>query len=90
MKKFPKLSLLDLKCIDKLDKIQHSAEYDDFNKHVQYIAAYCFKNNLKTLSFKRRKGQAWSGDCSFYNYLEFMTPARRKDVKKQMEEMLKV
>ncbi len=89
MKRFPKLTKSQLKCIDKLDKKQHSVDFDDFEKHVQFIAEYCFKNNLKSLTFKRKKGTAWDGDCSFYNYLDFMTPAQRRDVENQIKERLK-
>ena len=86
MKKFPKLSRKILRQIIKFDKKQHKVDMIDFDKHVKFIGEYCFKNGLKSLSFKRKSNcGAWNGDCSFYNPLEFMTPAQRRNVEKQIE-----
>ena len=85
MKKFPKLSMKFLSHIARLNKKQHSAEMKDFEKHVGFIAKYCFDNDLGSLSFKRTKKGGWTGDCSFFNLLDNMTPAKRKDVEKQLE-----
>lgn len=86
MKIFPKLSKPELRCIEKLDKIQHRVEMEDFEKHAKFIYVYCRKNNLKSLSFNRTKNGI-NTNCSFYNPLEFMTPAQRKDVEKQIEDL---
>ncbi|MBA4718961.1 MAG: hypothetical protein HRO68_07675 [Nitrosopumilus sp.] len=86
-KKFSKLSKKELLSIAKLNKIQHDADLPDFEKHVKFIAKYCFENNLTSLSFKRTKKGGWNDDCSFYNPFDFMTIAQRKDVEKQLEEL---
>jgi len=86
MKKFPKLSKKELRCIAKLKKKQHDANLPDFEKHVKFIAKYCFENNLRSLSFKRTSNDlTFNGDCTFYNPLDFMTSARRRDVERQLE-----
>jgi len=61
-KKFSKLSKKELRCIAKLNKIQHDADPPDFEKHVKFIGKYCFENNLTSLSFKRTKKGRWHGD----------------------------
>lgn len=85
MKIFPKLPKAELQCINKLDKIQHRVEMEDFEKHAAFIYNYCMENNLKSLSFNRTK-KGINTDCSFYNPLDFMTPAQRRNVEKQIEE----
>jgi len=87
MKKFPQLAKSELQCIDKLDKIQHKVEIEDFEKHAGFIWKYCMENNLKSLSFNRTK-KGINTDCSFYNPLDFMTPATRANVEKQIDEMI--
>lgn len=82
--KFPKLSKKELRCIFKLNKKQHSADLPDFEKHVGFIAKYCFDNNLNSLSFNRTKKGGWNGNCSFYNPLDFMTTAKRNNVEEQL------
>ncbi len=83
--KFPKLSKKELKYIAKLKKRQHDADVTSFKKHVKFIAKYCFKNSLTSLSFKRTDESSYGVNCSFYSPLDFMTPARRRNVKKQLE-----